>query len=37
VREVALERTRLSASELDTVLDPASMTEPGLSSGVSLG
>jgi len=37
IKEVALERTQLSASELDTILDPASMTEPGLSSGVSIG
>jgi fumarate hydratase class II len=29
VREVAMERTRLSPSELDAALDPFRMTEPG--------
>ena len=37
IREVASERTSLSAAELDGILDPESMTEPGLSNGVSLG
>ena len=37
VREVAALRTGLSEKELDEILDPASMTEPGASSGVSLG
>jgi len=31
VREVARERTKLSEAELDEILDPASMTEPGLT------
>ncbi|MBV8195623.1 MAG: aspartate ammonia-lyase, partial [Candidatus Dormibacteraeota bacterium] len=29
IREVARERTQLSAEELDTLLDPEAMTEPG--------
>ncbi len=33
VREVARELTSLSDSELDDLLDPAKMTEPGLGSG----
>jgi fumarate hydratase class II len=33
VREVARERTNLSQKELDRILDPAAMTEPGLGSG----
>ena len=37
IREVAAARTNLSNEELDRILDPSSMTEPGLSSGVSLG
>ena len=37
IKDVAVERTSLSPDELDEILDPASMTEPGLSSGVSLG
>ena len=37
VREVASERTSLTGEELDDILDPASMTEPGLSGGVSVG
>ena len=37
VREVAAHRTELSDAELDEILDPDSMTEPGLSGGVSLG
>lgn len=37
VKEVALERTQLSSSDLDTILDPASMTEPDLSNSTSRG
>ena len=37
IKEVALARTRLSEKELDAILDPGSMTEPGLSGGVSIG
>ena len=37
IREVAALRTSLSQKELDAILDPESMTEPGLGSGVSLG
>lgn len=38
VKEVALETTDLSAAELDEILDPSGMTEPGLSpGGVSVG
>ena len=37
VKEVALEKTDLSERELEDILDPASMTEPGLSGGVSSG
>ena len=37
IREVAALRTSLSKKELDVILDPASMTEPGLSGGVSIG
>ena len=33
VREVAREKTNLSEEELDRVLDPASMTKPGLEGG----
>jgi fumarate hydratase class II len=33
VREVARERTQLSSAELDRVLDPARMTEPGVGTG----
>ena len=36
IREVAAIRTKLSPAELDKILDPASMTEPGLG-GVSAG
>ena len=36
IKEVALEETDLSAEQLDTILDPESMTEPGVS-GVSIG
>ncbi|MYB48594.1 MAG: class II fumarate hydratase [Dehalococcoidia bacterium] len=37
IKQVALRRTDLSSEELDDILDAASMTEPGLGSGVSLG
>ena len=37
VREVASARTDLSEQELDEILDPTAMTEPGLSGGVSTG
>ena len=37
VKEVAGDRTEFSDAELDEILDPAAMTEPGLSSGVSVG
>ncbi len=37
IREVAIEETDLSARELDEILDPTTMTEPGLSGGVSIG
>src|SRR5438034_4405774 len=33
IRDVARERTRLSAAELDRLLDPARMTEPGVEVG----
>ncbi len=33
IREVARERTRLSPQELDRLLDPARMTEPGVEAG----
>ena len=33
IREVARERTRLSPQELDRLLDPAWMTEPGVEAG----
>ncbi len=33
IREVAREQTNLSEEELDRVLDPASMTKPGLEGG----
>ena len=33
VREVAREKTQLSDDELDRILDPASMTKPGLEGG----
>ncbi len=33
VREVAREQTQLSDEDLDRILDPASMTKPGLESG----
>jgi fumarate hydratase, class II len=37
IREVARERTRLSNEELDRLLDPARMTEPGLEAGAGGG
>ena len=37
VKEVALVRTSLSSDELDEILDPSGMTEPGLGSGVAVG
>ena len=37
VKEVALVRTSLSSEDLDEILDPSGMTEPGLGSGVALG
>jgi fumarate hydratase class II len=37
IREVAVIRTSLSEAELDEVLDPESMTKPGLSGGSSAG
>ena len=38
VKEVAIEKTSLSSDELDEILDPSGMTEPGLSpGGVSVG
>src|SRR5213080_2351308 len=33
IREVAREKTNLSEEELDSILDPASMTRPGLEGG----
>ena len=33
IREVAREKTQLSEAELDRLLDPAKMTEPGLGGG----
>ena len=33
IREVAREKTNLSEEELDRILDPANMTEPGLEGG----
>jgi fumarate hydratase class II len=37
VKEVAILKTNLSEEELDKILDPSLMTQPGLSSGLSLG
>ena len=37
VKEVAILKTNLSEEELDKILDPDLMTEPGLSSGLTLG
>ena len=36
IKEIALVETDLSAEQLDTILDPESMTEPGVS-GISVG
>ena len=37
IREVASEQTSLSSAELDHLLDPAKMTEPGLGGGPASG
>jgi fumarate hydratase class II len=37
IREVAREKTDLSEAELDRLLDPAKMTEPGLGGGPAPG
>jgi fumarate hydratase, class II len=37
IREVARERTKLSPQELDRLLDPARMTEPGVETGAASG
>src|SRR5256884_467044 len=37
IREVAREKTSLSEEELDRILDPASMTKPGLEGGPASG
>ena len=37
IREIARERTKLSAADLDRLLDPAHMTEPGLGAGPASG
>ncbi len=37
IREVAREKTSLTEAELDELLDPAKMTEPGLGGGVAAG
>ena len=37
IREVARDRTKLSAQELDRLLDPARMTEPGVEAGAASG
>ena len=37
IREMALERTELSAEDLDALLDPVKMTRPGLGGGPSGG
>jgi fumarate hydratase class II len=37
IRELAAKRTNLSAEELDRILDPAAMTEPGLGKGGGAG
>ncbi|MCH7746265.1 MAG: aspartate ammonia-lyase, partial [Chloroflexi bacterium] len=36
-KEVAITKTDLSSEELDEILDPGSMTEPGLSGAPSGG
>ena len=37
IKEVALQMTDFSGQQLDEILDPSAMTEPGLSSGVAIG
>jgi fumarate hydratase class II len=37
IREVAREKTNLTEAELDELLDPAAMTEPGLGAGIAVG
>ena len=37
IREVAHEKTQLSEEELNTLLDPEKMTEPGLGGGPASG
>lgn len=37
IREIAREKTKLSAEELDRLLDPARMTEPGMEAGTAGG
>ena len=37
IREIARERTKLSASELDRLLDPSRMTQPGVEAGAAGG
>lgn len=37
IKDVARDKTNLSDHELNDILDPESMTEPGLSNGISLG
>jgi fumarate hydratase class II len=37
IREVARERTKLSPEELDRLLDPARMTQPGVETGAASG
>ena len=37
IRKVAREKTNLSETDLERILDPKSMTEPGLGPGVSIG
>jgi fumarate hydratase class II len=37
IREVARDRTKLSSQELDRLLDPARMTEPGVETGAASG
>lgn len=37
IREIAREKTKLSADELDRLLDPARMTEPGVEAGAAGG
>jgi fumarate hydratase class II len=37
IREIAREKTKLSEEELDRILDPVSMTKPGLEGGPAVG